>query len=40
MTGLLGQENTVELPVTDILCNKHLTIQDKMMQSGLNKHYA
>ena len=32
-------ENTVELPVTDILCNEHLTTQDKMLQSGLNKHY-
>ena len=31
---------TVELPLTDILYSGHLIIQDKMLQSGLNLHYA
>ena len=31
---------TVEPPLTDILYSRHLIIQDKMLRSGLNLHYA
>ena len=31
---------TVEPPLTDILYSGHLIIQDKMLRSGLNLHYA
>ena len=31
---------TVEPPLTDILYRRHLIIQDKLLQSRLNLHYA
>ena len=34
------KENAVEPPLTDILYSGHLIIQDKMLRSGLNLHYA
>ena len=32
--------NTVEPPLTDIVYSGHLIIQDKMLRSRLNLHYA
>ena len=35
-----GKTTTVEPPLTDILYSGHLIMQDKMLWSGLNLHYA